>query len=205
MYRNATRSRKAKQFHTIANMLVSVLRSAYFYMLRDTEKKGTVMDNLIKEARQGNTDAFTQLMQSQMKNMYKTAWSILYNDEDVADAISETILTCWEKLWLLKKEAFFRTWMTRILINKCNDILRRQKKLCFAEEIPESPSCDANYENVEWKNALKVIDEKYRVVLVLYYVEGFATKEISEILDMPESTVRSRLERGRKRLAKEFV
>ena len=62
-----------------------------------------MIKNLIKEAKCGDSDAFAELMQSQMQNMYKAARAILYNDEDVADAISETILTCWEKLWQLRE------------------------------------------------------------------------------------------------------
>lgn len=163
------------------------------------------MSSLVGKAKQGNPDAFTELMQSQMQNMYKAARSVLYNDEDVADAISETILTCWEKLWQLKEEAYFRTWMTRILINKCNDILRKQRNITLMEEIPELPSYDRKYENVEWEEALDSLDGKYRLILMLYYVEGFKTGEIAEILSMPESTVRTRLARGRQHLAKEFA
>lgn len=162
------------------------------------------MDELIKDARQGNPDAFTQLMQSQMQNMYKAARALLHNDEDVADAISETILTCWEKIEQLKYEKYFRTWMTRILINKCNDILRKKENLFYTPEIPEIPSHDTRLENVEWKEALNSLDKRYRLILLLYYVEGFKTSEISQILEMPESTVRTRLARGRKRLAEEY-
>ena len=56
------------------------------------------MNNLIERAKQRDAEAFTQLMQSQMQNMYKTARALLSNEEDAADAISETILVCWEKL-----------------------------------------------------------------------------------------------------------
>ena len=159
------------------------------------------MENLILEAKKGNSDAFTRLMQSQLQNMYKAASAILNNDEDVADAI----LTCWEKLRQLKNPAFFRTWMTRILINKCKDMLRKQSGFSLVEELPEQPVYDAKYENVEWKDALNALDEKHRLVMVLYYVEGFNTVEISEMLDMPESTVRSRLSRGREKLAKSYM
>jgi len=169
-----------------------------------TEKKGIFMDELIKEAKRGNPDAFTQLIQLQMQNMYKAARALLHNDEDVADAISETILTCWEKIGQLKYEKYFRTWMTRILINKCNDILRKKINLFNTEEIPEIPSCDTGFENVEWKEALNSLDKKYRLVIMLYYVEGFKTSEISQILELPDSTVRSRLARGRERLANEY-
>lgn len=163
------------------------------------------MEHLILEAKKGSSDAFTQLMQSQLQNMYKVARAILHNDEDVADAVSDTILACWEKIWQLKKAEFFRTWMTRILINNCKDILRKQNSLSLVEELPEESVYDTKYENVEWKDALNALDEKYRLVMILYYVEGFNTVEISGLLDMPESTVRSRLSRGRERLAKTLV
>ena len=163
------------------------------------------MENLIKEAKMGNPDAFAKLMQSQMQNMYKAARSILYSDEDIADAISDTILTCWEKLSQLNHDQYFRTWMTRILINKCNDILRKQKHLFFSEELPDVSVYDTQIENMEWQEALNSLDEKYRLVMILYYVEGFKTSEISQILEISESTVRSRLSRGRAQLSEEYI
>mgnify|MGYP002545133105 FL=1 len=166
-----------------------------------TEKKGkSYMEKLIKEAKAGNPDAFTRLMKSQMQNMYKTAGAILINDEDIADAVSETILACWENMHSLKEDRFFKTWMTRILVNKCNDIIRK-KQYYLDYDMPEEPYNDTGFENAEWKEALSTISEKYRLVMVLYYIEGFSTGDISGILDIPEGTVRSRLARGREQLA----
>lgn len=163
------------------------------------------MDHLILAAKRGDPDAFSALMQSQMQNMYKAARAILNSDEDAADAIADTILTCWEKLDQLKKPEFFRTWMTRILINKCKDIIRKRKKYSYVEEVPEVSVQEEGFENVEWIDALNCLEEKYRLVTVLYYVEGFSTVEIGEMLGMPDSTVRSRLSRARRKLAQEFV
>lgn len=163
------------------------------------------MDHLILEAKRGDPDAFSALMQSQMQNMYKAARAILNSDEDAADAIADTILICWEKLDQLKKPEFFRTWMTRILINKCKDIIRKRKRYSFVEEVPDVSVQEEGFENVEWKDALNCLEEKYRLVTVLYYVEGFSTVEIGEMLGMPDSTVRSRLSRARRKLAQEFV
>lgn len=162
------------------------------------------MDDLITKAKLRDADAFTSLMQSQMQNMYKTARAVLYNNEDAADAISETILACWEKIGQLKQNQYFKTWMTRILVNKCNDILKIRKNLCFMEELPEVPYQETAYENMEWEEALGMLDEKYRLVFLLYYVEGFKTGEISSILEIEESSVRTRLARGRKKLAEEY-
>ena len=177
-----------------------LLTKAYTLHVR-TEKKGkSYMEKLIKEAKAGNPDAFTRLMKSQMQNMYKTAGAILINDEDIADAVSETILACWENIKSLKEDRFFKTWMTRILVNKCNDIIRK-KQYYLDYDMPEEPYNDTGCENAEWKEALNTISEKYRLVMVLYYIEGFSTGDISGILDIPEGTVRSRLARGREQLA----
>jgi len=162
------------------------------------------MKSLVKRAQKGDADAFTQLMQSQMQNMYKTAMAVLKNDEDAADAIADTLLACWEKIGQLRSAEFFRTWMTKILINKCNDILRKRERLNFTDEVPEIPVCDTGYGNMEWNEALNSLDEKYRLVILLYYVEGYKTSEISQILEIPESTVRTRLARGREKMAAEY-
>ena len=68
------------------------------------------------------------------------------------------------------------------------------------ETLPEELVPDAGYGNVEWKEALSCLEEKYRLILILYYIEGFKTGEIGQILDIPEATVRTRLARGRKQL-----
>ena len=82
------------------------------------------MNTLIRKAQHQDEESFVTLMESNAKDMYKIAYAILSNNEDVADAIQDTILSCWEKLHTLKQEEYFKTWMTKILINKCNDILR---------------------------------------------------------------------------------
>jgi len=79
-------------------------------------------DDLVKRAKRHESEAFTELMQLYMTDMYKVAYAILMNDEDVADAIGDTILICWEKMNQLVKIQYFKTWMTRIIINKCYDI-----------------------------------------------------------------------------------
>ena len=83
---------------------------------------------LIRKAKKGDKDAFCRLMDEQVQCMYKVAFSYLKNDEDAADAIQDTILSCYENLKSLKQNKYFKTWMIRILINKCKDILQRKKQ-----------------------------------------------------------------------------
>ena len=158
-----------------------------------------------KKAIGGDPDAFAELIQSQMQAMYKTAKAILVNDEDCADAISETILTCWEKRRQLKEEKYFNTWLIRILVNKCNDLIRSNKRLRFVDEIPETTAPSTAEQNVEFREALGILDEKSRLIVILYYVDGFKTREIAELVKLPEATVRTRLSRGRKILEKYYT
>ena len=158
---------------------------------------------LIQKAKMKDPDAFTELMRSQMQSMYRTAKAILMNDEDVSDAIQDTLLICWEKLNELRMDQYFRTWVTKILINNCYGMIRNNKQITYMDKLPEKAS-EENVSNLEWREALSAIDEKYRIVLVLFYSEGFHTKEIAKILGITDSTVRTRLSRGREQLAKYY-
>ena len=162
------------------------------------------MENLVKKAKSGDSGAFAQLIRMNTQSMYKVAWAYLKNDEDVADAIQETILKCYEKLSTLKKDSYFKTWMIRILINECNKILNHYKKFNWDEEIPLIGQMDMSIAEFEFKEMLGRIDAPYRIILLLYYVEGFRISEIAEILDLNKNTVKTRLSRGRQQAKKEY-
>ena len=157
---------------------------------------------LLQKAIGRDPDAFTELMQLQMEGMYRTAYAILLNDADAADAIQETLLTLWEKMGTLKKPEFFRTWYTRILMNRCFDLRRKRVTVIPLEEWDE-PTVEDDY-NIEWREALQGIDEKYRIVLELFYGQGYRTSEIAGMLDIPDSTVRTRLARGREQMKRYY-
>lgn len=157
--------------------------------------------SLLKKERRKDPKAFESLIRDELPSMYRVAYSMMQNDEDVADAIQETLLKCWEKIDTLKEPSFFRTWLIRILINNCNDILRKRRITVPIEEVPEIPILD-NYFADDWKEILRHIDGKYRLVMELYYVEEIPTREIAKMLNISDDNVRSRLSRGRKQLEK---
>lgn len=159
-------------------------------------------ENLVKKAKQKDPDAFTELMQFYLKDMYRVALAILMNDEDAADAIQDTILVCWEKMNTLKNVRYFKTWMTRILINHCYRI-RKSAGSTEALEGYEEPAVYDEY-NLELKEALSILDEKYRMIMTLFYSEGYHIEEIAKILRISKSTVQTRLQRGREKLARDY-
>lgn len=158
------------------------------------------MKQLVKRAMNHDNTAFVELIQGQTQAMYKVARGILKNDEDIADALQETILKCYEKIDTLKEPKYFKTWMTRILINNCNDILRASKLECSYEEYVPVAVSDDNTSYYEFVQLIDSLDEKYRMIILLYYVWGFKIKEIGEILNIKESTIKTRLNRGREKL-----
>lgn len=159
---------------------------------------------LISKAKKGNPDAFCKLIDLHIKSMYKIARAYMHNEDDVADVIQDTILTCYEKLLTLEKDKYFKTWLIRILINKCKNMLQMNKHMIYTDAIPETAFYEKGYDSMEWYQILKTLDEKYRTILLLYYLEGFNTREISTILDMNESTVKSQLRRGREKISVEY-
>ena len=92
------------------------------------------MKSLVRQAQRGDDQAFVELIEENKQTMYKVAVGILRNDSDAADAIQESILTCYERMTELKKPQYFKTWLLRILINNCNQMLRERKKVIGIEQ-----------------------------------------------------------------------
>ena len=162
------------------------------------------MGYLIRKAQKGDADAFVTLMEQHKINMYKVARSYLRNEEDIADVMQQTILDCYEHLDTLKKTSYFKTWMTRILINNCLDIIRKNERNTNIDMLDLITVQDQETDIFEFIDTLERIDEKYRTILILYYVEGFKIREIAELLNMNERTVNSRLRRGRNSYKEEW-
>ena len=155
------------------------------------------MEQLIKRARLGDGESFVALIEGQKQTLYKVARSYLHSDADAADAIGETVLACFEKLDTLRQPQYFRTWLVRILIRKCQEMLRERKRSVPLEEIAEVGRDEPGHARVEFLALLDSLDEKYRTVLLLYYGEGFTVKEIAQAMDLKVETVKTRLKRAR--------
>ncbi len=161
------------------------------------------MQDLIRKARKGDADAFVALMEESKKSMYKVAKGFFRNEHDVADAMSETILLAFEHIGELKEERYFQTWLIRILINTCNRMVRDRKRLQVVEFLPEEAGED-NYSDIEFRELLKAFPEDCRIIMLLYYGEKLNTREIAEVLNMNENTVKSKLLRTRKSVEHTF-
>lgn len=158
---------------------------------------------LVELAKKGNQEAFLKLIEEVKLKLYKTGISILKNDEDTCDAIQETLINAYKSLNTIKNNEYFSTWIMKILINKCYDIIRKNKKIINIDEKIKLEQ-DMYYEMYSQESELEVvlnkIDKDLKMVTVLYYYDDLSVREISEVLNIPEGTVKSRLSRARSKI-----
>ncbi|MGL4736931.1 MAG: sigma-70 family RNA polymerase sigma factor [Cellulosilyticaceae bacterium] len=163
------------------------------------------MERLIKKAMKGDAEAFVSLMQQSEVSLYKTAKAILAHEEDIGDAMQETILAAYKSLHTLKNPRYFNTWLTRILINKCNDIIKANQKVVLLEHYTDQATLGTDTSKLEVDDCLASLSKAQQLVLNLYYNQGFNTREIGERLHESENTVKSRLTRARRYFKEIFL
>lgn len=146
-------------------------------------------------------DFFVREIEVHSGMLYRVAYTILRNEDACKDALQEMALKAWEKRGALREPGFFRTWLTRILINTCYDTQRKRRRYVSIEDIPE-PQADAPDPSLAL--ALQSLPEKLRLPLVLHYSEGLSYAEIAGVLRLPTATVRGRIHRAKERLRKEL-
>ena len=165
------------------------------------------IENLIKKAQKGDKIAFNNLITFYEQDLYKIA-RIRLNLDDACDAVQEAIITIYKSLNKLTKISSFKSWMIKILINKCNDIYKKnvsQTALSYEMFENETNFIEDKVDNYNFDSLIKVLEYEERIIVILYYFEDFSVKEISKIIKIPEGTVKSRLSRARKGLEKNLV
>ena len=159
------------------------------------------MNTLVERAQLGDAEAFISLMEECRMSFRRIAFGYLGNDEDAADAIQDTVLSAYEHIQELKNAAYFKTWITRILINHCKDLLKQNKRCTVSDEMIQTVEATQE-DDREFYALIGELPEDYRMIFLLYYGEEFRTSEIAQILDVNENTVKTRLSRGRTKLKK---
>lgn len=159
-------------------------------------------ERLVRKAKSGERDAFSELIRENKLSLYKVARGMLKRECDIEDAIQNTIMKAFESINSLKNNNYFKTWLIRILINECNIILKNNKRenLVDVSEGFSGLRHDDKYENLDITNAVNMLEIDLREVVVLYYFEDFKQKDIADILGIKEGTVRTRLLRAKKKL-----
>lgn len=145
---------------------------------------------------------FVALVDEKSQTLFRVARSILRNGEDCNDALQEGILKAWASRHRLRNQRYFATWITRIIINECHNILRKQAKYTLMAEVPDEAVCHTP--DGDLHQVIDALPEALRLPVILHYVEGYSGKEIASLLRIPLVTVRNRLYSARKKLRLEL-
>ena len=153
--------------------------------------------------------SFEENIMAYRATWFRIALGIVKQTSDAEEVVCESILKACEKKDTLRKTASFKSWMTSIVLHTAYDYMRKNHDTDYAadevQEMDSVPSAEQEVLEQEGRNYIwnqvKKLEEPFQIVIILYYYEGFSTKEISKMLGISRGTVKSRLARGRIKLS----
>jgi len=167
---------------------------------------------LLHQCRGGDALAIEQMVNAHQPDIYRLALSILEDPDEAGDVAQETFLAALRALDSFQGQAAFSTWLSAIAINLCRTRLQRRKTRQRLETIlqglmllrretrtPEQTAIQSEADSALW-GAIRALDEKHRIPLILRYYHDFSVPEIAQMLAIPAGTVHSRLNTARARL-----
>jgi len=183
-------------------------------------KSGSIDDReLVRRAQAEDKEAFEELIRRHQNRVFAVAGGILHRREDVEDISQQVFVKAYFSLKRFDQRAAFSTWLYKITVNECWDMLRKRKvrPLVYESDLSEeqakqiaasdqgSGSRQPNIsETLEAREQVELLleglDERDRLMLILKEVEGFAIEEIAQVLDLNSNTVKVRLFRARKKI-----
>ena len=155
----------------------------------------------VKRAKRGDKEAFCNLIRINKIALYRVAKSILNNEDDIEDAVSEAVLKAYKNIKKLKHEEFFKTWVIRIVINESNNLYKKRiKEISVDKEHFKNIEINDDYRDLSLYNAINSLDDDLRTTTILFYFEDMKYKDIAKVLNVKEGTIKSRLSRAKEKL-----
>jgi len=177
---------------------------------------------LVRLALKGDQGAFAQLVDLYQDKLFHMSYRMLNNRHEAEDVVQDTFLRVYRNLERYNETMKFSTWIYRIATNLCIDRLRRRKPgfsldaeteghdgldgysmLPGDDRTPESETILSETKEIV-RRAIDTLPAKYKSVMVLRYLEDMSLQEVGDVLDMPVTTVKTRVHRGREFLRKKL-
>ncbi|MCL6573561.1 MAG: RNA polymerase sigma factor SigW [Bacillus sp. (in: Bacteria)] len=181
-----------------------------------------IVKKRIKQVIKGDQDAFGEIVEIYKNSVYQLCFRMVGNRHEAEDMAQEAFIRAYVNINSFNQDLKFSTWLFRIATNLCIDRLRKKKPDYFLDaevagtegltmysQVPsKKPLPEAELESLELQETVQKeilkLPEKYRSAIVLKYMEELSLNEISEILDLPLGTVKTRIHRGREALRKQL-
>jgi RNA polymerase sigma-70 factor (ECF subfamily) len=157
---------------------------------------------LVKLAKKGDKPAFDEIIRLCVPDMFRIAMSILNNKDDADDAVCEAVVKAYENIQKLKDCKYFKTWIIRIVINQANAVYKKRSKIVYLYDVADEPQHEDDYDlgENELSAAIAGLGVEYRTVITLHYFQDMRIKEIANVLQIPQGTVKWRLSKAREKL-----
>ncbi len=163
------------------------------------------MEELVRRAQNGDSDALVVLISQMKAKLYRTAYFYLKSEEAALEAVAETTSRAYLSIGKLRNGKYFSTWLTRIIINYCLDELKYTSRLSNSDQmdfeqiliLDEDSGIEAR---LDLMSALRVINPKYRDVIILKYFEDISVEDIAVAMNKPIGTIKTWINRGLKQL-----
>lgn len=160
--------------------------------------------DLIEQCKANNRKAQLQLYEKYCDGMYCVVMRFIQNSDDAEDVLQESFIKAFLKINQYKGEVTFGAWLKKIVVNKCIDFLKAKRNL----HVPLEENLMQIVEDDNWqvqsiftieevRLEIEQLSDKYKFVVMLYLIEGYDHAEIAQILDLPETTCRTQLMRGK--------
>lgn len=156
-------------------------------------------NEMIERAIKRDEQAFLHLMNMHKEALYRTAFAFLKNEHDAIEAIQEVTFRAYQKIHTVKEAQYMKTWLIRIMMNYCQDQLKKKKRFISNESLMEQ-GYELNNKAMEIDEAIASLPAKDQQLIHLKYFQNTKIKEIAEIENIPEGTVKSRLHKALKSL-----
>lgn len=169
------------------------------------------------QAQRGDTQAFSQLVETYQKPVYNLCYRMLGNAEDAEDAAQESFLRAYKSMHRYDNSRPFSTWLLSIAAHYCIDQIRRRRmSIVSIEDLPvpdlpdyETPGLESKLSQKEEKRRvralLETLDPTDRAAVVMYYWYDFSYEEICQALSLTTSALKSRLHRARRAMAQAYI
>ena len=161
---------------------------------------------LVKRATKGDRQSFEKLMDIYFERLCREAYIRCKYEEDVKEIVQETIYKAYRNIRSLKEPQYFKTWLSRILINVANDYLRNKGmvdlELDETSYVKEVVIEDKIEIKIDLYNAIDELEDKYKDAVILRYIDDLKIEDISKILDRPVNTIKTHLRKALKDMKK---
>ena len=161
---------------------------------------------LVKIATKGDRQSFEKLMDIYFDRLCREAYIRCKYEEDVKEIVQETIYKAYRNIRSLKEPQYFKTWLSRILINVANDYLRNKGmvdlELDETSYVKEVVIEDKIEIKIDLYNAIDELEDKYKDAVILRYIDDLKIEDISKILDRPVNTIKTHLRKALKDMKK---